>query len=196
MNYFKAITLTLTFTCFAVLSFGQTEKGRILIGGSSGLNFSSVNSKIKSPDLSIDAGKSSEFELSPQVGFFVADGFVLGFQIPVTISKQSDDNSEYSNSMVAFAPMARYYLGKTNIKPYLQGSIGFGSMTVKVFSEKSSVGITLYHLGGGLGIFLNKYVSLDLGLGYNSTESKNKENSDVKSVSSGISANAGLIIHI
>jgi hypothetical protein len=51
-------------------------------------------------------------------------------------------------------------------------------------------------LGGGLAVFLNQHVSLDLSLGYASASAKIKDNYNVewKSISKGIGANIGFSI--
>lgn len=50
----------------------QTEKGKILLGGQSSLEFTSVNPKWETDYASGDNGKTRNLEIIPQVGYFIA----------------------------------------------------------------------------------------------------------------------------
>ena len=101
--------------------------------------------------------------------------------------------------VAAFAPFLRCYIGSSNIKPYLHGEVGLGtekSKTPGVSNEFStSADIFLYELGGGIGIFLNEKVSLDIGLAYASVSFKRRLNNlNFKDIANGFGLGIGFVI--
>lgn len=183
------------FLGIAFLANGQTEKGKILIGGETKLNFTSLNSIWKSDDGNGKEGNILNFDFSPQFGLFVKDNFALGVQLPLTYSFEKKENvHKYSSTSVALAPFIRYYFGKNNIKPYLHGGVGLGYQKYKygnygLYPDSEpdpgfnpildlNYGMFLYELGGGISIFINEKTSIDVGLGYSSISSKSLEDND------------------
>jgi len=202
MKNLKIISIGFVFFCFVISLKGQTEQGNVLLGGETKLAFTFLNSKWKTDDDSGDDGKTTNLEFSPQIGFFVVDGLALGVEIPIMYSSEKDeDDDKFSSTSLAFAPFLRYYIGTSNVKPYLHGEVGFGNLKVKYdpatgSSDDASAGMFLYEIGGGLGIFLNDKVSLDIGIGYASVSIKPKEDNDVnyRSISSGFGLGIGLVV--
>jgi hypothetical protein len=202
MRTLKIISIGFVLLCFMVSLHGQTEKGNVMLGGETKLTFTSLNSKWKTDDDNGDDGKMTNLEFSPQIGFFVADGLALGVDIPIMYSSEkNEDDDKFISTSLAFAPFIRYYFGTSNIKPYIHGEAGIGNMKMKYVpasgsSDDASAGVFLYELGGGLGIFLNDKVSLDIGVGYASLSLKPKEDNDVnyKSISSGLGLGIGIVV--
>ena len=168
---------------FTELIYCQTEKGRILIGGETKLNFTSSKGKSSMNDeLMIYS-----FELSPQLGAFMSKSLAIG--IDVQISTESNNDSK--NTFLAFAPFIRLYGGSGNIKPFIQGEVGFGKLKEgDMYTSKSKV--FLFGIDGGLGIFINKNISLDIGLGY-AYISKKYTDYDGKDTLGGIGGGIGFI---
>ena len=86
-----------------IISLGvnaQLEKGKILVGGSSNLRFSSNtwSTEVEGEDDSYHKSKTSEFSFVPQVGYFVMDGFAVGLNLAYTSSKSIWNDSEWSDS--------------------------------------------------------------------------------------------------
>jgi outer membrane protein len=202
MTNLKILSIGFVMLCFVISLKGQTEQGNVLLGGETKLNFTSMNSKWKTDDDNGEYGKTTNLELSPQIGFFVADGLALGVELPVMYSSEKDeDDDKYSTTSFAFAPFLRYYFGTSNVKPYFHGAVGLGSMKMKFdpasgSSADASARMFLYELGGGLGIFLNDKVSLDIGLGYASVSLKPTEDNDVnyKDITSGFGLGIGIVV--
>lgn len=202
MRNLKVISIGFVLLCFVVSLHGQTEQGKVLLGGETKLSFTSLNSKWKTDDNDGDIGKTTNLEFSPQIGFFVADGLALGVVIPIMYSSEKEeDDDKYSSTSLAFAPFLRYYFGTSNIKPYLHGEAGIGNITMKYepsfgSSDDRSSGMFLYEIGGGLGIFLNDKVSLDIGVGYASVSIKRKEDNprNYKSITSGFGLGIGIVV--
>jgi hypothetical protein len=158
----KRITFLFSLLLFATfISYAQTNKGKILVGGSA--NLASVGG---------GSGNSREtaINFSPQIGFFAVDNLALGINLP--ISYQSSTNS--SSTDYAIAPFLRYYFLNGKVKPFLHGEGGFagGNVYYKDFSgRETSVSPTGYALGvqGGVAVFLTESVGLDIALGYATT---------------------------
>lgn len=204
MKVFKILSIGLVLFSMGFETNAQTEKGNFLLGGESKLNFTFLNSKEKWDDGSDDMGKTTNLQFSPIVGFFIANGIAVGAEVPISYySYKNDSDDKYSTTSMALAPFIRYYfeLSNSNLKPYLHGEIGLGSLKEKYNpSVGSSIdetsGMFLYQIGGGLGIFLNEKVSIDIGLAYSSVSIKSKENNpdNYRDISSGIGLGIGLVI--
>ncbi|WP_321306729.1 outer membrane beta-barrel protein [Marinifilum fragile] len=169
----RLIFTTICLLFFTNMLLAQTEKGKFLIGAQSSLSFSSMDNELKSNGGDQDMGSTKEFEFAPQVGCFVIDGLAIGAELPFTSSKQEDeDGDEYKMNTIAFVPFARYYFGETNVKPYVHAGFGFGSAKEKNDYSEQDYSMTALELGGGMAIFLNESIAVDLGLGYASTTLK------------------------
>jgi len=184
------------------LTSAQTEKGNLFFGGKSSMNISSTEIEQKS-DYGNTSEKIKSLEFSPQIGYFIAEGFVIGSELSINTSKYEHDAYVIKNTGLAIVPFARYYFGKTNLKPYLQAGLGYGSYKSKFdydhfpeeYNGEDKKNQSLYKLEGGLGIFLNKSVALDLGLGYSSVTTKPKHGDDIeKTTVKGFALNVGFVI--
>lgn len=200
MRAIKILSIGLILFSIGFVAKAQTEKGNFLLGGESKLDLTFLNTKYKSDDVSENGPKTTNLEFSPMGGFFVADGFAVGLEIPISYTMEKDEEKT-STTSIAFAPFVRYYFGSSHIKPYLHGAVGLGSLKAKLdpgssASREISYGMFLYQIGGGLGIFLNEKVSLDVGLAYASVSLKPKENNNTnyRSISSGIGIGIGIVV--
>ena len=163
MKNLKVISIGFVLMFFVLAMHGQTEKGNVLLGGDTKLDITS-----QKMDVTDNAIRKSTFiELSPQIGFFVADGLAVGVELPISYSSNRLGNSKSSFTFLAVSPFLRYYFGKSNIKPYLHGGAGIGMLKYKsdlLNFFNGSETMFNYDIGGGLGIFLNDKVSLDIGV--------------------------------
>ncbi len=173
----------------------QTEQGKLLIGGQTGFSFSSSNLEVKADGNSFDLSKTTSLEFSPQIGYFVIDNLSLGIRLPIQYSRSKAERQdlEIKNLSLSVGPFVRYYFNTaTNLKPYFNGEVSFGSSkaeeTTGNSTSESSSSLLSYGLGAGLGVFLNDQISFDVGLGYSSVTSKTtEENPDnVRLVASGV----------
>ncbi|NOU18733.1 MAG: outer membrane beta-barrel protein [Bacteroidales bacterium] len=183
---------------------GQTTRGTILIGGESNFDLSSMNSKWKSDDGSGSFSNTISLGISPKIGFFIIDNLAVGVKLPIGFQFQKDKNNDkYSSTSLGISPFLKYYFGTSNIKPYLNGSVGFSNLVMKDNpvtgpSDKNTVGMFSFELGGGFGIFLNDKVSVDIGVGYNYSSYKDKENNNnnYRRIYSGVGLGAGISISL
>ena len=184
----------------------QTEKGNFLIGAQSNMNFSSTDNELKSDSGDQDLGSRREFEIAPEIGYFLNDGFALGTAFAFTSSKYDNDNSENKVNSFVIKPFARYYFGKSNVKPYLHVGAGLGTMKSEFeqsspyygfYDGEDETEISLVEFRGGVSVFLNKKISIDMGVGYSSTKYKDKNSDDdVSNVVSGVGFKAGFSFFI
>jgi outer membrane protein len=202
MKNLKSFLGSFILLLFVFSVHGQTTRGTILIGGESNFDLSTMNSKWKSDDGSGTHGNIIRFGISPRIGFFIIDNLAVGVKLPIGFQFQEDKNNDkFSSTSLGISPFLKYYFGTSNIKPYLNGSIGFSNMTMKDdpdigATNKTTVGVFSYELGGGFGVFLNDKVSLDIGIGYNYSSYKEKENNDnnYRDIYSGIGLGVGISI--
>jgi len=207
MKVNKAILLVLICSLLALSTKSQTtEKGRFLIGGESNLNFSSMTYEMEYDGESEELGKTTTLSFSPHVGYFVIDNLAIGAYFPVGYSKEKDeDKSETTMETIGFSPFIKLYLGKGMAKPYLRGSLGFGKSKVRYYdpeydeSEKMSAKTTTYELGTGVGIFINKTISIDLGLNYTHTKLDPEDDDsfygmDINQITKGVNFSVGFIV--
>lgn len=174
MKIIKFILSVCVLSSFTIIIFGQTEQWGILIGGETRLDFSYLKEKLKiNGSDAIDNGETTNFGLSAQLGLFVLDGFALGFKMPISTTSNYEKTGS-SMTTLAFTPFVRYYFKTRIVKPYLHGDIGFGKHKMKTNAYTFSSSMFLYEIVGGIGIFLNKKISLDIGLGYSSQKSISK----------------------
>ena len=186
----------------------QTENGKFIIGAGSNLEFTSTNNKWKTDYGNGDYGKSRYLDINAQIGYFVFRNFAVGLEIPYSYTKEIDENADYDytyiSSSVSFIPFVRIYAGKSNIKPYLHGGIGPGWGMTKYFDTggdetKVPTKILAYEIGGGIGLFINEQISIDIGLSYASGSAKwfdKDRNENWKRTSSGIGASIGIIVYL
>lgn len=199
--------IILTFTSLMTLK-AQTEEGKFLIGGSGNLNFSSLNTKWKTDYNNGDFGKSINLDINAQAGYFILRNCAIGLLVPYSHLKQIDpgesDDFTYKESSISFIPFLSIYFGKSKIKPFIYGGIGPGKGSTKYLDQGSSivsipVHITAYEVGTGLGLFINQFISLDLGLGYASAKKKwvdRNTNMNWQTTAKGIGATIGFSFYL
>lgn len=162
----------------------QTDAGKILLGGSSSMTFGAYTNKYKSDDGDGTAGKGIAFSFTPQAGFFVIDGLAVGLQLDMSMYSNKPDgaNDRYSSAIFMFAPFARYYYGTAPIKPFAEFAVAAGFEKEKVptydGTETTTTNVLGFQFKLGGAYFLNDHVSVDAGLGYQSTSYKDKDHNE------------------
>jgi len=169
--------LLLSLVAVAGLVYGanaQTEKGKVILGGSVGFNSTKVEGAAKS-DVS--------FNIIPSVGYFVSNNFAIGTGVGYTYNKQV--SGLIQNEAFVVAPFGRYYVGLSDqFKFFGQLSVpmAFGSNKVvaangdtgaKVAST-TSIGV---NVAPGFAFFPTKRIGIEVsvnGLGYQNFQAKNE----------------------
>ena len=105
----------------------------------------------------------------PSFGYFIVNNLSIG--ISCNISEKTEEyknDNETKQNIIMLMPSATFFIPiKGPIKPFLQAGFGYSSLTQKHYNtiNDSYEGTTL-GLGGGFSYFINKNVSIDLGVQY------------------------------
>lgn len=134
----------------------QTSKGDWLIGGLLQLNTASNNTTI---------------EFSPNAGYFLFNNFALGAKLVTSYVELGD----LSVTSLGVGPFARYYFGKTNIKPFIAADCDFQNQKIKTSVGSSTENAFNFFLGGGAAFFINENVAVETIIGYRHTKVDNEE---------------------
>jgi outer membrane protein len=174
-------------------AFAQFNKGRSFIGGS--VSFSSYTDKSNTGGTTSTPGTTTDFSISPSVGYFVANRLAVGGGISWASSHFSPDTgSSSTGSAFLFSPLVRYYFGPGF---FGQGTFGVGSSKGDYKLSSSSTitvkgSVTAWSLGIGYAIFLNDHVALEPLVAYQSTAIKYDGTGDPKDTSTGLAINFGI----
>lgn len=123
----------------------QTGKGGVLLGGTA-----SFQVQFTDPE-------STNVDLSPQLGFFIANNLAIGGAL----------NLNFSNSYSSFgiAPFGRYYFeGEKSSRLFVQAQVGYFSTK---FGDDETISGTQIGFGPGVAFFLNDHVAIEGMLAYN-----------------------------
>ncbi|WP_439183889.1 outer membrane beta-barrel protein [Carboxylicivirga taeanensis] len=187
----KELMVMAVLAFLATASFAQTEKGKVVFSGASDLSFSSMKyqQEYDGEDMGDDS-KMNTFNIKPSVSYFVIDNLSLGLALDFESQKVED----YKETSFMVGPMVRYYFGTSNIKPFIQGDVMFGSYKEDDDGWDSKKKLSAWDLGAGVAIFVNDFISVDLGLGYVSLTATDDEDDKSKVKASGVVFNGGFSI--
>jgi hypothetical protein len=169
--------LLLSLVAVAGLVYGanaQTEKGKIMLGGSVGFNSTKVEGAAKS-DVS--------FNIVPNVGYFVSDNFAIGTGVGYTSNKEVSDNN--LNQAFRVAPFGRYYVNLSDqFKFFGQLSVPMEFGNDKFVDNNGNTGAKIakttdigVNLAPGFAFFPTKKIGIEVsvnGLGYNNRKVTNE----------------------
>ena len=186
----KLLLSLVAVAAFAFSSQAQTEKGKIIVGGSVGLNATKVDGADKA---------DFKFNVVPSVGYFVSDNIAVGTGVGYNYDKQVSEGSLTQSFEVA--PFGRYYVGLSDqFKFFGQLSVPMNFGNVKDVDETTGdVGDKLatatqigVKLSPGFAFFPTKRVGIEVsvdGLGYQNTTLKDEATgAKLKSNSFGLDA--------
>lgn len=180
----------LTMSLFAQVTSSPTKRGNFVIGSRVGFSSakSSVDVQSASGSIKGDGGSSYQFNLSPGIGYFLADNFVLGVGLDwiktnsktgVDLSGTTTDAQESDNNNVLFGPFLRYFLPAGDDKAFFIGTtVGFGNSKNQFTSggKSQSINTNLFTLGIGPGftIYSKNGLALEALVKYNFAQSDSK----------------------
>jgi len=181
-------------TINAGLLTAQTNKGNILVGVSSTLNLTGTGTDLMnlgytSVKYKSDAtgytepkpDKTFSINLSPKVGYFVADNMALGLDVNMAVSNEKDgeNSAKYNQTLFCAGPFVRYYIPTSKVLPFFELSGAYGSLKSKYDSDSFNDTYTssILAFGGGIGLAapLGEKVTFDVLAGYNSLILKSKK---------------------
>lgn len=194
-NVAKTTLIIAAALLFAAHTNAQTEKGSFLISGKSNLNFASLSVKSETGDYSRDDGKVTKFEVTPGLGYLIANNLAVGVQFSYESSAEKEGGSNYSESTTLLLPFARLYFGKGNVKPFIQAAYGPGWQKWGS-ANKQTENLTAFEADGGLAIFINRNIAINLAIGYGSAIAKytTSNKTEWKTTASGIGGTVGFAI--
>jgi len=195
--------LTVIILIFSVLSsFGQTEKGRFLVGAGSDLNFNFLSTQSETDEYESDKIKDSSFEISTDVGYFIANNFAVGIGMIYSNSTKKEDEDKFKSSTFAAGPFVRYYFGQQKIKPFLHSALAFGKSIeeydTSYMDDKNDYSLISYEFGGGISLAIAKNIACELGLAYGVANASFTDyyNQDVETTAKGIAGNFGFTVFL
>lgn len=190
MKKFIGFTMTLAIMLWVSNAFAQTEGGKFYMSGSTNIMaaFGNTTYKLEPKDgdeTEYDGPKTTAFNVGPSVGFFLFDGFAAGLFLNYTYMKEDQDADEekginqYTTTFneLIFGPFLKFYIGQSNVKPFLVGSVGFGNQKTKyegdenyMKSDENEYELKLFNWSAGAGVafFPSESVSLEFGVAYGS----------------------------
>jgi outer membrane protein len=182
----KRLFFLFVFSTFLVCTiYSQTEAGKFHISANSDLSYSATKSKFQYDGETIgEATKVSNFSIKPTVGYFVTDGLALG----LSFDFESTSYESSTSSSIMAGPYVKYYLGGTNIKPFVQGDLLVGKV--------DDANISGSDIAGGVAVFLNDVVSLEFGIGYGNVSLIDPDDTKAKYKTSGFALVGGFSISL
>lgn len=175
----KKLLLLLTFLAPSVALLAQTEKGTFVVSGATNFNFSNSEQEFGVNNREVNQCNITAYSFMPSIGYFVIDNLSIG--ISCNISEKTEEyknDNETKQSILSLMPSATYLFPINGpIKPFLQVGFGYSSLTQKHYNtiNDSYEGYS-FGLGGGFSYFINKSVSVDLGLQYTYSALDDNEN--------------------
>lgn len=132
----------------------QITKGNWLIGGD--IAFSYSKSK---PESTVDF-KTYNINLSPNVGYFFWNNLALGLRTDFTHSYSKTDSGTSKFDRFLLSPFAKYYFLNVDntVNPFIESSYRFSLINENHSKEFSAK--------GGIAVFLNGSVALEIFLNY------------------------------
>ncbi len=194
--FFLAITLAFTNVIFA-----QTEQGKFVLSGATGLQFISSNVDYEYDGQSQGDVTQSSFSIMPSISYFVMDNLAVGLSANFSSTTQKDEGDKNTVSSTMLLPTAIYYFPlEGQFKPLLQFGAGLMSTKAKQSYDFNTIedkmsGLAL-NFGGGAAYFINDYVSLNFGLSYTMANLKDSDDSDYVQKQGNFAANIGFSVFL
>ncbi len=155
----KKIFIVILLSNMFVAVNAQTEKGDWLVGGRVDLN---------------TGDNSTHIGFSPNGGYFVIRNVAVGGNLMIDYQKAGSVKS----TDFGIGPFVRCYFTSAKARPLLQASFNFLSQNTKApgFSA-TNTGINVF-LGGGVAVFINENVSIEILTGYSHSKYKGFDGSN------------------
>lgn len=185
----KKITISCLFLLFAIAAIAQvtiyqpTVRGNFVIGSRIGFSTAQSEIDVQSTSGSIkgDGGSSSQFNLSPGIGYFLADNLVIGIGMDwirnnsstgVDLNGGTTIPNDSQNNNLLFGPFVRYFLPTGDDNAFFIGTVfGFGNSKNQFTSDNQTQSIdnSLLTIGVGPGytIYSNNGLALEALVKYN-----------------------------
>lgn len=200
-------------------SFGQTEQGMWLFSGATDVTGFFGNTKVSiepkdGDNTDFDGPKITAFEVTPALGYFIIDNVAVGLFAEVGYMKSDQaadedvgiDKDVWSETSTIFGPFAQIFFGEGEVRPFIEGAVGFGTLKYKDESGGSDKSQSLesttkifgWEAGVGVSVFASESVSFEFGVGYGSEKGTNEveDMGDIITTGSGVGVNIGISIFL
>lgn len=190
----KKVFTTLLLSMITLIAVGQvivtnpTQRGNFLIGTRIGFaaSKSSVQVETGSSIVKGDGGTSAQFNLAPNLGYFLANNFVIGVSLDwlktssssgIDLNGGTTTSQDASNNVILFGPFARYFIPVSDDKAFFIGSnLGFGNsknqFTANNQTQSIKTSLLNWGVGPGFTIFARNGLALETLVKYNFAKSK------------------------
>jgi len=182
----KQLFITLFALSFVFAMNAQTKmtsKGNFLIGGTLGFSTASSSFEVNGDagTVSGDAGRASQFNIAPAIGYFFSDNLALGIGLDYTLNTSNtpenttDPDSEMNKSVdsdLLFGPFARYYFPLGEDKAFfVESTFGIGSSVNQIEvdgnNQTASTNVMAIGVGPGFTIFSSDAIGIEALVKYN-----------------------------
>jgi hypothetical protein len=137
----------------------QTTQGTISLGGSVGIS-------TEKDETDGEDTKSSEFNFSPSVGYFVIDNLMVGLNLSIVNGKEDDGfGGDDKYSALFFGPFARYYKFTSNeqFAFFAETGLLFGTYKDKPDGQDETKASAFnFYISPGFAYFFNEHWVVDL----------------------------------
>lgn len=192
----KLLIIFIAITCVTLSMSAQTEKGRFTISGSTAVDLSYVSKSLNGDGI---GDTSFNLNISPTAGYFVIDDLAIGVQANFTYL-DSDINDK--STQFSFIPTAQYYLPfGTVLRPSIQVGAGYINISQSVptgnnSSSRLSFGGFTWAAAVGVSYFINKSISLDLGVQYADINASYSGDTSIKVKTKGVGGTIGISLYL
>ena len=153
----KIIFITMLLSTWFIMN-AQTESGDWIVGGRLDVNTAENNTRIG---------------INPNAGIFVANNFAVGANFLIDYAKSGDVKS----TDFGIGPFLRYYFLNGTVKPLIHASFRYLSSKVKAPTFSSTNNGSNFLIAGGVALFINENVAIEMLSGYSRTKYKDFDGS-------------------
>ncbi|MEL7424894.1 MAG: outer membrane beta-barrel protein [Bacteroidota bacterium] len=164
----------------ATLPAQVLDQGNFLIGSTIGLSVAQSNVKLQASSQKEEGEgpSSTQFNIAPNLGYFIIDQFAIGIAMDYTFSAIQEPNQDRNeDSNLLFGPFLRYYVPVgDDMAVFMQTDFGFGNATDNqlIDGERQRISSNIFALGLGPGftIFSNSAIGIEALFKYNFARSQ------------------------
>jgi hypothetical protein len=186
----KLFTLIFLFFIAFLNAASQVNKGEFLVGGN--FNFNSS----KYPGGGSPANyKTTNFSVSPNIGYFIISKLAAGARINLALYHQTVGSVSSTNTNTSLSPFARYYFLPAAKMVNVFADVSYNHFKNKYKFESQPASSSTSHgytISAGPSIFLNQHIALEFTVGYQYIKPNGYPDGKTTQINSGL----GLQIHL
>lgn len=185
--------------------FGQTTKGKFLLSGGTGLQFTGSNVKAVSDGETLGESNVNSFSFVPTFGYFVMDNLAVGLssKISTNTEKYQSGDKSISNSFLILPTALYYFPLEGKFRPLVQIGVGYSSFsnewvskTSGISSSKETYSGPAFNFGGGISYFISENISFNFSLSYTKSTLTNSDQSTYKYKQGDFGSNIGISVFL